>query len=186
MTYETGSADDLAVPRTRALGIVAAVLALMLSGCAGVLPVNQGTDPGAASRSLDDAKTDFIGTLDEILAQVDDGEIAELRPQETTSGTLFECGPPDQYYWPGGRSAVLSTSADPAAIVSRIETTYTGREGWSVSRLSDRDRDPIPLRLQHDDGTMITVSIFADGTELDLNGFSSCFTLPDYDPLERY
>lgn len=192
MTYETGSPDDATVPRARSRGTIATavVLLLTLAGCAGAVTMNPNTSPDSepkpATLSLDEAKADYFRTLDDILAQLDTDEIAELRPQDTTSGTLFECGPPDQYYWPGGRSAILSDSADPTAILSRIESAYGALDGWTVTRLTDRDREPIPVRLQQEGGIMVTVSVFADGTELDLNGFSACFTLLDYDPLERY
>lgn len=186
MTCEIGSPHDVQNRRRTQWSLSLLATLVLLSGCVGGGAVIEASGSGGGERSLEVAKTEFFVVLDEIIAIVEDGEIAELRPQETTSGALFECGPADQYYWPGGRSAILADSADPEVIISRIESSFSAQPGWTVERLTERDRDVVPLRLQRDDGVFVTVSVFDQGGELDLNGFSACFTLVDYDPLDRY
>lgn len=194
MTCSNGSGRERR-PTPTVIAVLAVGLTLAISGCANEGPTMTDSPSAAgaadaadaASRTLEDAKSEYFAVLDEITALVAEDEMAAWFPRRTTSPVLFDCESPNTYYWPSAEGGTLAPTADPAAIVDRVEEAFSGRLEWEVTRLDERDRAVVPLRLVRDDGVFITVSVRgANDDQLDLNGFTACFTLMDRDPNAEY
>lgn len=173
-------------PRTRtrsapmaptAIGLAALML---LSGCASSFS-GTGTSPGSSifdgrERTAKAAWVDYLAALDDIMELVEPSDIAEPLPVGSTRRELRRCGQFSEFSVRNGGGGTLDSSADPMAILDRIESHYSRQADWTVSRYTDDAAHPPRLRLDRTDGVAVYVMITDAGTQLELYGFSACFT----------
>lgn len=135
--------------------------------------------------TLEQAKQEVWQIEDELVTYLPASAIVKRWPRVETSKVLFKCEEPGRYNWPGAMQIGVAKGTDFTAIMHSIHDGWADRSGWQVTWLADGPR-AYHLDLLRDDGLHVAVMNLENDTVFQVNSFSPCFELTEYDPNKSY
>lgn len=135
--------------------------------------------------TLDQAKMEVWNTEDELVAAVPSEAVIKRSGRLEVSRVLFECGEPGRYYWPGAVHLEINPQTDSGAVLGAIHDRWASRAEWKVTWL-DQGPERYQLDLMRSDGLHVSIVNLKDNAGLQVNSFSPCFDLAEYDPNKSY
>ncbi|OII15406.1 hypothetical protein BIU97_14655 [Curtobacterium sp. MCBA15_009] len=164
--------------RARTIAVAtAAAVGLLLAGCAHADPLPADPDERLAvvKATVQRAELRTIHALPS--TQV--GSVRQL-----STGSFLDCS--SGVRWSGNIRATLSEGVDATAAQQRIAETFATRDGYDVSEDPLR-RGDVRVQIIDPDGVQLLVTIWDDGTVIDVISGSACFGLPqDFDLPYEY
>lgn len=155
----------------------AAVLIATLTAC------QQPTE--GTSMTLDEAKSEYLAAQADLRSSIPaDVALEDLGTVETA--TLLPCDTdPERFIWPGAMTVSIAPDTDTDAVLDGIADEWAAKGGWTPERGATSGGAPT-LDLAHENGLSIGIAALEGNTVLQISGFSACFALDEYDPLEKY
>lgn len=152
------------------------MLPMLLAGCA--MDSGLPADPEARIAAVKKATQ---ATERKVVNLLSSGDVASVK--QIDEGSFLSCS--NGYQWSGNIRATLSSGVvgDDA---QRDLASSAAKQGFEVSE--DRMlRGGRRYELVNKEGARLLVTVWNDGTVLDIDSFSQCFSVPaDYDPPRLY
>lgn len=159
------------------LAVAAVALAATLTAC------QQPTE--GTPMTLDEAKSDYLAAQAELRASIPAEVVLEDLGTVETAALLPCDADPELFVWPGAMTVSIAPDTDTDAVLDEIAAEWTAKEGWTQERSATSGGAPT-LDLAREDGLSLGVAALEGETVLQISGFSPCFAMVDYDPLEKY
>lgn len=152
-------------------------LALSLSSCGAGEAQN-----GSSNMTLAEAKTNLLTLQHQIMDMVPEELVVSVF--ENDSSSLLSCQG-DMKKWTGTGQVELQPGLDRDKFLNQVRDRTRGMQGWTVKDDSDSD-GARTVDILHDDGTHLIVGIWDGPESVQIDGFSACFDLPEYEYGEKY
>ena len=152
-------------------------LALSLSSCGA-----EEAHDGMSKMTLEKAKTKLLTLQHQIMDMVPDELVVSVF--ENDSSSLLSCQG-DKKKWTGTGQVALQPGLDRDKFLNQVRDRTRDMQGWTVKDDSDSD-GARTVDILHDDGTHLIVGIWDGPESVQIDGFSACFDLPEYEYGEKY